>query len=140
LGIRVSNGAGVALDVVLGTAVGAMEGIDRDLGEVELPPLPPAAGFDVRLAVPGSNGSRTDLRAPSGGELIWAVEIQAGSGGYPLTVTWDAQDLPDGMGVRMVDAATGGRVLSIDMREKDSVQVTNPVIDRLTISSTWPSP
>ena len=49
MGFTVSNGKGRSQYLELGVKQGATSGIDPQLGETELPPLPPSQIFDVRF-------------------------------------------------------------------------------------------
>lgn len=109
----------------------ATDGIDPELGEYELPPVPPAGVFDARYQLPGGVGSPVDIRSFQGEEPTWVIKFQAGSAGYPITFSWDPQSLPFGA-FNLVDPF-GGSLVNVDMKENSSYQVTDPAYTTLYI-------
>ncbi len=141
IGLTVTN-AGLDSEALgVGIHRDAGEGIDPDLGEVALPPWPPTSVFDARCLLPdGLTHSRLDLRGSVAQTIRFHLEWQAGSGGYPVTVTWPA-DLPLGE-FRIRDDLGGIFLPSLDMRATQSLVVpdslsfieglvieVNPVVD-----------
>ena len=63
-------------------------GLDPQLGEFEQPPLPPTDDiFDARFIVSGIEGLVLDLRNSGATNPEWQIAVQAGLGGYPVTLT-----------------------------------------------------
>jgi hypothetical protein len=73
--------------------------------------------------------SRRDLRASDGDLKAYHLQWQAGTGGYPVTVTWPA-DLPPG-DFHLSDEFGGAFVPSLDMRGTQSL-VVPPALSFLT--------
>jgi hypothetical protein len=122
--------AGGAIDSLeWGTRVRATDGIDASLGEYELPPLPPTGILDVRWKIPGMQGSDIDFRDTLGGgrtRTIFTGAIQPGEGGYPITLRWVRSTLPPGtLGLR---DPNGGYDFNVDLKQQDSLVITNPEI------------
>jgi hypothetical protein len=117
-----------------GFADGATNGLDRQLGEVRLPPLPPtAAVFDVRFLTPSDDGLRLDLRDPNSGSPVWRIALVAGPGGRPVTITWEPITLPPGdWRLRNLD---GTQVIDIDMTTRGSLEITDSTITALNITT-----
>lgn len=63
-----------------GQAESATDGLDSHLGEEELPPMPPTAVFDARLAAAGLNGLTVDLRAADASAMEWQINLPASRG------------------------------------------------------------
>ncbi len=65
---------------------GATDGLDEAIGELELPPLPPAGVFDTRFILPVSPpvASKTDYRAFGQTDIEWTLQLQPGGSGYPF--------------------------------------------------------
>jgi hypothetical protein len=101
----------------------ASDGIDQAVGEREVPPWPPAEVLEARLAAGGTNGLYLDLRSPGAGshdfEMIW----QAGSGGYPVTLAWNPDLIPEGFSLTISDNLDGSFIGPIDMGSISSVTV-----------------
>jgi len=114
--------AGAAVQLTIGTAAGAGDGIDAELGERELPPWPPARCFDTRLALSGSNGLRDDLRDPAGTTHRFQLRWQAPAACFPLVIRWDPGALPSGE-ARLVDALDGSLLGPVDMHAADRVEI-----------------
>ena len=129
LDLLATNDGGDAATLTLGQADDATDGIDPELGELELPPLPPTTVFDARFQVPGTNGSTVDLR-PVAPDATWVIDLQAGRGGYPVGLSWDPEAFPSGS-LRLQDAATGGDLLDVDMAAASSFAVEDEGLARL---------
>jgi hypothetical protein len=119
--------------LIAGFAIGATDGLDLEMGERELPPLPPNADiFDVRLAIPGIEGLLADLRDPLTTNPEWQITIRAGLGGYPITLSWNRQSLPAGAWrLRSLDAAQG---IDVDLTNADSFIIADPLVSELVIT------
>ncbi len=121
--------------VTFGTHPDATDGIDEALGELELPPAPPAGVFDTRLVFPdGTTSSLIDLRMDGQEEITWTVKFQPGADGYPITLTWNPDNLPEGSFV-MKDALTG-TLVNVNMKAEDMATVTNAALTSLVIEYT----
>ena len=129
--LGLANNGGSSATLSFGAAAGATDGVDAPLGEVELPPLPPATAFDARWVQDKGNGLWKDFRAAAT-ELKWVLQVQAGSGGSPIRLAWPAEGLPAGE-LRLQDAVTGGKAVDVDMKAKSSARLDRAAIDRLQI-------
>ena len=109
----------------------ASDGIDTLLNEVELPPPPPLGTFDVRFKLLNNIPSLVDIRNSSETEIIWELQFQPSSSGYPITFTWDSESPPFGS-FFLSDVITGS-IVNIDMKQQDSYTLTNESINKLQI-------
>jgi photosystem II stability/assembly factor-like uncharacterized protein len=112
----------------------ATDGIDTDLGEYELPPVPPPTIFDSRFILPTTpvTASLLDLRDSALTEIDWTISFQPGSAGYPITFDWDSLSFPEGT-FYLKDLA-GGSLISINMKNQSSYILSNPAITSLNIA------
>jgi len=131
--ILVSDAGGVEVSNTLtfGQDPMATDGIDVSLDEFELPPLPPAGVFDTRFKLPGNIGSLADIRNSSLEEVSWEVNFQPGAAGYPITLSWNPNNLPDGS--VMLKDAFGGSLVNVNMHQESSVEITNTALTSLLI-------
>ncbi|MFC1556442.1 fibronectin type III domain-containing protein [candidate division KSB1 bacterium] len=89
----------------------ATSGINEFLGELELPPLPPAGVFDVRFT--GADlglGVRRDIRRTTSETIEYVIDIQRAAGGE-ITISWGA--LP--AGEFFLQDMFGGIFFNVDM-------------------------
>ncbi|MFB6271898.1 MAG: Ig-like domain-containing protein, partial [Salinibacter sp.] len=149
LGVSGTDAAGDSLSVTLGQSAAATAGIDAACGEEEQPPKPPSDVFDLRFTgtdLPGidlGEGLARDIRptdtptpAPEAesAPAIWRLEVQSSS--YPVTFEWDNAALADSLPnvpVRLVDAATGGDLVDVDMKSTGSYTLENSSVTALEI-------
>ena len=137
--INVSNGNN-STQLYVGIDNTATDGIDNQLGEAELPPLPPNGVFDVRLigtniGVQLYNGSLKDYR----------------QGNYPLTqtktheifiqrATTDAVkfswDFPAGV-TGILQDFFGGIAIDVSMSGTGSYDLTNPLLSDLKLTMAY---
>jgi len=102
----------------------ATDGIDSNLGEYLLPPIPPAGVFDARFILPSTETTLKDIRtgtSTSFGTKEHILKYQAGTG-TNIKVMWD---FPKGVNGRLQDRITGN-VIDIAMVDTGSYTVTNP--------------
>ncbi len=117
-----NGGIGGLSTVIFGFDPDASSAIDLHLGEREVPPWPPSAVLDGRFAIEGANGLYLDLRSSDAEqefELVW----QPGSGGYPITLSWDPGGLPEGLGLTLRDNIDGSFLGPVDMTSESSITV-----------------
>ncbi|GJQ63062.1 MAG: hypothetical protein SCALA702_21150 [Melioribacteraceae bacterium] len=119
------------LDMSFGCDANATDGIDSDLGEFELPPVPPAGVFDSRFVLPGNIASLADIRPLGQDEVTWTLQFQTGTDGYPVTISWDNTVLPEGS--FYLQDPFGGSIVNVDMKSTDMYEVTNSSITSLLI-------
>lgn len=122
--LRISDGPS-QVDLALGFHPLATPGIDHDLGEQELPPLPPSGVLDARwvdvdLQRTGlGQGSLVDIvPTPSGseGRVDFELYVQQGASGQ-TKLHWD---LPPGASLELEDLF-GGSVFSAELVGADSL-------------------
>ncbi len=107
------NGTGQST-LVFGTAPGATEGYDPGL-DVEAPPQPPG-GFDARLRIPSVDLLK-DFRATNLDSIrIWDVIYQTDPPDEPISFSWDPGQLPPDGNFTLIDFATGGTYVNVNMR------------------------
>lgn len=131
--LSVANAAGESVQLQFGQVAGATESVDSDLGERELPPLPPLTLIDIRFVLEGTNGATVDLRSPAINSQNWNLQIQAGSGGFPITLAWSPAALPPEASVLLIDAITGGDLIQVDMSRESTYVVENAGFTFLSI-------
>lgn len=133
INITDQSGAKASETLKLGVSDLGSDGVDDQLGEFELPPLPPSGVFDARFNLPTdpSVGSLMDIRNSAEESIIWEMNLQAGSNGYPLYLSWEPSDLPLGSFI-LKDAVTG-TIVNIDMKENTSYTLENSNISKLQI-------
>ncbi|MFN0157179.1 MAG: S8 family serine peptidase [Bacteroidota bacterium] len=120
--------------LTFGTSVGATDGVDPAYGEVELPPIPPTGAFDTRWDIATTTGIRRDIRGLLGGpgsEIVYSGRMQPGGGGYPFVLLWNSGSFPSG-GFSLRDQF-GGSFFSVDMKDQDSLVITNPAFTTFEI-------
>jgi len=116
------GGEGGLSTVVFGFDPDASPAIDTHLGEREVPPWPPSAILEGRFTIDGANGLYLDLReadAEQEFEMIW----QPGSAGYPITISWDPGNLPEGLDVTLKDNISGAFLGPVDMTSENSITI-----------------
>lgn len=120
--------------IEFGSSSTATNGIDSHLGEQELPPSPPSGIFDVRFELPTTPavGSLKDFRNDILATIDWIIRFQPGTGGYPITFTWDPTLLPAGIFI-LKDMVTG-TIVNINMKDQSSYTLSNTGITSLKIS------
>ena len=137
--LRLTNNGSESVLLNFGLAAEATDGLDDPLDEKELPPLPPQTILDIRWQINRTNGTRLDLRPAGSTEVIWTVQIQAGSGGFPITFLWTQATLPAFGTFRLQDAITEGELINVDMRQASSLTVENQALTLIRIAYTGPT-
>ncbi len=119
----VDDESGYGIRLACGAVDGADEGLDVEFGERALPPRPPVAIFDARLALPGGFGVHRDMRDPSADRFVYNLNFQGVSSHFPLRMTWDSGLLPVGATAVLTDAA-GGRLMDpVDMMSEQEAVI-----------------
>ncbi|MHB8581410.1 MAG: T9SS type A sorting domain-containing protein [Ignavibacteriaceae bacterium] len=130
--INVKDNGNILQTISFGQLSTASDGIDLALGESPLPP--PAFGFDVRFHLPTGDDSWKDYRASNLDTAEWLIKFQPGSGGYPMTFSWDTTNLPKGS-LYLKDIITGS-IVNVNMKTDSSYTLTNSGINELKIDYT----
>jgi hypothetical protein len=132
--IIVTNSAN-ADTLMFGEADGATAGIDTLFGETELSPVPPSDSFDVRWEIPGTNGLSLDIRDTLGilNPLnLFTCKIQSRISEYPIKIQWYSDSLHRGS-FRLKDAQTNGTLISINMKNIDTIVISDTSIKKILI-------
>jgi len=135
--INVENsvgGTGNSQVLTFGAGIGATDSLDIEAGESCLPPLPPSDVFDTRLRIEGCEGSITSIHDYYRDYDSFRFYMQPGSGGYPITVSWNPNDLPDGTFL-ISDIVGGVLVDTLNMADTNQVMVNTSNVDTLVIST-----
>jgi hypothetical protein len=133
--ISVKNGSNT-IELYLGIDNTATDGIDTQLGEGELPPLPPYGAFDARLvgtdiSIPLGNGSLKDFRQgtiPFSQTLTHELFIQKGSSDTSA-ISWN---LPVGV-TGVLQDLFGGVAINVSLGGNGNYMLKNPLISNLKI-------
>ena len=134
--IQLKDNGNITKGLKFGQSPMGTEGIDNALGELPLPPAPPAGSFDARFEIPvvPADYSFFDYRSDTSKAITWLMKFQPGSGGYPFTFTWDPLELPEGF-FFLKDNVTG-TVVNVNMKLTNSYTLTNTGITALKIEYT----
>ena len=151
LAIAGTDDVGTDTTLTIGQGPNATAGLDPACGEEELPPVPPSGAFDLRLTdtnLPGvdlGEGSVTDIRPDdtatgepatnaTSAPAVWRIDVQ--SDDDPVTFTWDAAALADSIPdapVQLVDAATGGDLVDVNMKTTGTATIENTNVTALEV-------
>ncbi len=136
-GLRVSDGGTGSDELVFGESPSATDGLDAGIEE-ELGPRPPSGTFDVRWNISATNGTKTDLRdivTSVSPPNVFTAELQAGSGGYPFSFSWNPRGfLPGGWHIR--DGETHGSKFIENMWADTGFTVTDSSVHSVEIVHT----
>lgn len=103
----------------------ATDGLDASLGEVAMPPLPPANAFDARFNLITTESSMKDYRAGTStftGQVTHEIQYQVGLGGTQINLSWV---LPTGVTGVLKDVILG-TLINVSMSGTGNYTVTNP--------------
>jgi hypothetical protein len=146
LDIATTDSAELGDTLTLGQGPAATAGLDPACGEVEQPPVPPAPTTDFRFTgtdlegVSLGEGTLVDIRpdneptpAAQNAPAIWRIDLQTGD--YPVSMSWNNDALAGATSrpVELVDAATGGDVVSVDMKATGSASIENSAVTALEV-------
>lgn len=139
--LLVTDGVDVQ-ELRFGLAPKATDGIDAELGEAELPPIPPAGVFDARFIGTDigisqlGQGTAKDYRtgnAVFSGTKTHELSYQVGAGTV-IKIIWN---LPSGV-TGLLEDLFGGMLIKKAMSGKDSLKVTNPgILAKLKMTITY---
>jgi photosystem II stability/assembly factor-like uncharacterized protein len=127
--INIRDNGNVSQSLMFGQSPIASDGIDASLGEAPLPP--PPFGFDARFHLPTGDDSWIDYRYSNLDTVEWLIKFQPGSGGYPMTFSWDKTSLPKG-NLYLKDIINGS-IVNVNMKTDSSYILTNSGINELEI-------
>jgi len=132
--ISVSDSYNENNKITFGQAQNATDGIDVTLNESELPPVPPTGTFDVRFILPVNSfpASLKDYRPDTQTQATWRITFQPGSGGYPISFSWNPSELLSSGNFYLMDEITGSLV-NVNMRDQNNYTLNNSNIKSLKI-------
>jgi photosystem II stability/assembly factor-like uncharacterized protein len=131
----ITDNGGVSDTLTWGAQPGATTGLDAAFGEVNLGSKPALGTFDVRWRLSSTLTSKVDMLpmiSNSSPTSTYSCEFQPGSGGYPMTIRWDASEFPTG-NVMLVDAATGGTKYKVFLKGRSSVVISDASVGSVSI-------
>ncbi|GJQ63110.1 MAG: hypothetical protein SCALA702_21630 [Melioribacteraceae bacterium] len=129
-GITVTSGTD-SEDLTFGQSKWATDGIDENLEENELPPVPPAGVFDARFNLPTNQASLRDIRHEDEVVIEWELQFQPGSSSDPILLTWDNTQLTAGKYI--LKDNLGGILFSYNMANFNAFQIPNSSITSVII-------
>lgn len=144
ISIATSDGAAGSYGTMVGIDPAATDGLDGDLGEIELPPLPPAGVYDARLILPdGTTGSPADYREGDNnftGEVTYTLKYQLGDGGTAMTLDIDIPEVPGTVTMTVQDPFGGVLVNEVLNEGVGQVVVTNTSLTELKLIVDYNAP
>ncbi|GJQ64652.1 MAG: hypothetical protein SCALA702_37050 [Melioribacteraceae bacterium] len=144
IGLSTSDGAAGSYGLMLGIDPAATDGIDSDLGETELPPLPPAGVYDARMILPdGTTGSPADYRTGDNnytGQVTYTLKYQLGDGGTSMTLDVDIPEIPGTVTMTVQDPFGGVLVNEVVNEGGGQVVVTNTSLTELKLIVDYNAP
>ena len=126
-----ATGGSYTVNLLFGTHPAATDGVDPILGEIELPPKPPAGAFDARFTgAELGNGVWKDLRGNEESSYEFVMDIQRVSS-EDVTLVWDS--LTDFEGVFLLQDAIDGSPINLNMKSTTQYTITNSAITLIKI-------
>lgn len=131
ISVRDNNINSTFRTLTFGVANSATDSIDEFYYEKKLPPPPPFGNFDARFILPNMNdASIIDYRGVKS-KIIWTLQFQPGTSGYPILFKWDPKKLPAGIFL-LKDPLNSGAI-NVNMKTDSSFLLTNTGIIQLKI-------
>ncbi len=123
--------------LAFGTDPGATDGYDAAYDQ-KAPPLPPPGAFEARL-LNGGEAFYRDVRASvvEGTEVLWMLEFQPATGGWPVVIAWNPLTLPPGS-FRLQDTG-GGTQVDVNMKTQHRYVAENGTPTTLLIRYVAPT-
>ncbi|GJQ63384.1 MAG: hypothetical protein SCALA702_24370 [Melioribacteraceae bacterium] len=144
ISVATADGAAGSYELMLGIDPAATDGIDSDLGETELPPLPPAGVYDARMILPdGTTGSPADYRTGDNnytGQVTYTMKYQLGDGGASMTLDVDIPEIPGTVTMTVQDPFGGVLVNEVVNEGGGQVVVTNTSLTELKLIVDYNAP
>jgi|GEM_PF-1807694 len=126
--LRVSDVNENAVELIFGTT-----DIEINLNyDQYAPSVPPSGEFDARFRYSNQDLIK-DLRSTTVTQNIWNLVVQSSSGGYPMTLEWNSEQLDEKGRFLLVDAVTGERTINVDMRTSNSFALSSSSMNELFI-------
>lgn len=119
----------------------ATYGVDHELGELNLPPWPPAEIFEARFELDMFTGSRLDLKPFDGSEKTYVLKWQAEEEDYPVILTWNKNNIPLKGTYTVSDAYGGILINNVDMKKLNKLEIPASAyfIDGLVFKAKFPA-
>lgn len=128
----------------LGIDPAASDGIDDELGEFELPPLPPAGVYDARMILAdGTTGSFMDFRngdANFTGQITYTLKYQLGSGSMGLNLNVTIPEIPGSVTMTVQDPFGGVLVNETINEGVSNITITNTSLTELKLIVDYNAP
>lgn len=121
--------------LIFGAEEGATSGIDSTFNEIELGEIPPAGSFDARWVLDGNIGTKIDVRDTiwnGNPRNIYKLTFQLATDNDTLIIRWKKKELADGSYI-LKDSSTNGELVSINMKNQESLMVTGTQASTLII-------
>lgn len=140
VGLFITNDIGeIESKISFGAIDNAIDSIDNNLGEFEIPPIPPIEGIWAALNMDTLTAaglwSYKDYRSvPKDNENFYhRYNLIYGFGdGTKITIKWNK--LPKTIDSAYITDIVTGTIIKVDMFKNDSLLITNRAIDKLYIS------
>lgn len=131
-------------ELIMGVDPSATDGLDEELGEYELPPLPPAGAFDARLILPESTiGSEVDYRYGTNDineTIIYRIQWQIDENATEVTLNLNVPVVEGNVVVTVTDVL-GGATLNETINEgTGQITITNMAITAVNVSVNYVGP
>ena len=133
--LTVSDGTGNVFVLHFGLDPSATDGIDKELGESALVPIPLAGVFDARFNVTTFESTIRDYRtgdASFTGKKIHEIQFQPGKGGT-IQLNWNFPATVSGL---LEDEITG-TLITVSMKDTGSYTPAYPNITKLKLTITY---
>ena len=129
------------VELEFGVHFDASDSLDIELGEINLPPLPPSNIFDVRFLLPDYQSTILDLKCFDGEEKSYLLSMQAINDYYPLSFQWDTEGFPIDSELLISDNMGGIFISPINMNEINELIIPDSLcfINELLITAFFPS-
>ncbi len=129
------------MSLIFGVHPYATLGVDHELGELNLPPWPPAEIFEARFELDQFTASRLDLKPLDGSEKTYVLKWQAEEEDYPVILTWNQKNIPLKGTYTVSDAYGGILINNVDMREINKLEIPASMnfIDGLVFKAKFPT-
>jgi len=127
----VSEGDQQGIELSFGFHVLATRGLDRLLGELALPPYPPAGSLEARLSGPLLvDGVYFELRPwQTAHPDTFQIDLRRAEEGAALTLTWDKARLASRTRLARLEDPFGGLVgVRVDMHAVSRMELTNSAL------------
>ena len=121
-------------ELLFGQSPNATNLLDTQLGEMPLPPTPPAGAFDARFLFDDGQSSLNDFRFDNDNYMSWKVKFQTNTSLYPITLSWQPDSLPKGNFI--LRDLNGNSSIAVDMKAVSFLPITDASVSGVAIEYT----